>query len=312
MLSITQNKSKSTQLLCLLISVCLFHPSHALSPQHQPSSEINRRTVVGGLLSTSILQLPIPSISNAAPPPMSLTPATAGIQGAGGSITRVEGVGGGFDIRTSTTVIGKDVIYPGSMAGLWKCRRVVTSIEGDSGQAELAWKNLGGTGSIKNIEIYDTRFLLPAEELNIQNAYSFEGEDFKGVVLDRGFEMASRIQAPVQWNIEMPDGLSYVRDGSESGVEVAVVQRKLEVPNAKGFGFNELYRVTSSAGGIFGDIKVQRAVRVQRRYRRTFDEEGNRIVEGLEIMKTYRELDGIAGVEMPTSTTKSQLKFRMG
>ena len=55
---------------------------------------------------------------------------------------------------------------------------------------------------------------------------------------------------------------------------------------------------------------MQRAVRVKRRYRRALDEKsGGRIVEGLEIMKTYRVLDGIAGVEMPTSTTESQIKL---
>ena len=87
-----------------------------------------------------------------------------------------------------------------------------------------------------------------------------------------------------------------------------MVQRKVELPSEKGFGFNELYRVTSSAGGIFADNKVQRAVRVARRYRRALDSNGNRIVEGLEIMNTYRVLDGISG-EKPTSTTKSQLKL---
>jgi len=233
-----------------------------------------------------------------------------GIQGSGGSYTRVEGVGSGFDIRTSTTTKGQDVIYPSSMAGLWKCRRVVTSVEGDSGQAELAWRNLGGKGSIKNIESFDTRFLLPPEELNVRNSFrGVDGEMLKGVVLDRGFEMESRNECKALWNMEMSNVLSYVMD--ESDVEIVVVQRKVELPSEKGFGFNELYRITSSAGGIFGDNKVQRAVRVQRRYRREFDGEGNRIVEGLEIMKTYRVMDGIAGTEMPTSTTKSQIKFQI-
>lgn len=100
----------------------------------------------------------------------------------------------------------------------------------------------------------------------------------------------------------------YDKDGSD--VEIAVVQRKIELPSEKGFGYSELYRVTSSAGGIFGDSKVQRAVKVQRRYRRALDENGNRIVEGLEIQKTFRVLDGVAGIEMPTSTMKSSLKFR--
>lgn len=32
-------------------------------------------------------------------------------------------------------------------------------------------------------------------------------------------------------------------------------------------------------------------------------------MEGLEIVKTYRVLDGIAGAEMPTSTTKTQIRL---
>ena len=33
------------------------------------------------------------------------------------------------------------------------------------------------------------------------------------------------------------------------------------------------------------------------------------VVEGLEIVKTFRVLDGVAGVEMPTSTAKSKLRL---
>ena len=55
---------------------------------------------------------------------------------------------------------------------------------------------------------------------------------------------------------------------------------------------------------------ILRAARVQRRFRRGFDQDGKRILEGIEIVKTYRVLDGIAGVEMPTSTVKSRLVLR--
>ena len=51
------------------------------------------------------------------------------------------------------------------------------------------------------------------------------------------------------------------------------------------------------------------AARVQRRFRRALTPEGERLVEGLEILKTYRVLDGIAGVEYPTSTTKSLIRM---
>jgi hypothetical protein len=230
------------------------------------------------------------------------------IQGSGGIVTRVEGIGGGFDITTSTTTRGKDVIYPKSMEGIWTCRRVVTSIDGDKGQAELAWRNLGGKGTMSDVESFQTRYILPPIQLNVQNQYEFQGETFSGVVLDRGYELTSRTGHEVTWNIAHPDKIIY--DRGDSPVEIVVVQRQIELPSERGFGFNELYRITSSAGGIFGDNPVQRAVRVQRRYIRAMDEFGNRILEGLEIQKTYRVLDGIAGVEMPTSTTKSSIQLR--
>lgn len=261
------------------------------------STDMNRRTVIqSSILSSSMIL------------PRQVTAAVQGIQGSGGIITRVEGIGGGFDITTSTTTRGKDVIYPKSMEGIWTCRRVVTSIDGDKGQAELAWRNLGGMGTIGEVESFQTRYILPPGELNVQNDYEFQGEVFSGVVLFRGYELTSRTRSEVTWNIATPDKIVYDKD--DSPVEIVVVQRQIELPSERGFGFNELYRITSSAGGIFGDNPVQRAVRVQRRYIRAMDEFGNRIVEGLEIQKTYRVLDGIAGVEMPTSTTKSSIQLR--
>lgn len=261
------------------------------------STDMNRRTVIqSSILSSSMIL------------PRQVTAAVQGIQGSGGIITRVEGIGGGFDITTSTTTRGKDVIYPKSMEGIWTCRRVVTSIDGDKGQAELAWRNLGGMGTIGEVESFQTRYILPPGELNVQNDYEFQGEVFSGVVLDRGYELTSRTRSEVTWNTATPDKIVYDKD--DSPVEIVVVQRQIELPSERGFGFNELYRITSSAGGIFGDNPVQRAVRVQRRYIRAMDEFGNRIVEGLEIQKTYRVLDGIAGVEMPTSTTKSSIQLR--
>lgn len=263
----------------------------------------NRRTVIKSLISSASVFTVLPNEAYGAAQP--------GIQGVGGVMTRVEGIGGGFDLTTSTTSNGVDVIYPASMEGRWKCQRFVTSVEGDAGQAEIAWRSLGGCGRtmMNHVESFDVNFITPSSELNIKNEYVFEGNVFKGVVLDRGGEIKSRSneQYKTVWTLESPNTLTYNTDSSF--VEVVVVQRKVELPSEKGFGFDELYRITSSAGGIFGENKVQRAIRLKRRYRRALDENGNRIVEGLEIMKTYRVLDGIAGVEMPTSTTKSQLKL---
>lgn len=293
----------------------------------------DRRKIVGGgiglvfttaIPSTSLVPSEGSTVASAAGvPPSYGSGGSGGIQGVGGMTTRVEGIGGGFDITSSTTTKGIDVIYPSSMVGPWKCRRVVTSVEGDAGQAELAWRTLGGTGDFKRVELFATNYILPPKGSSVKNDYIVGNDQFYGVILDRGFETAARISASlstttddvslekIQWSIDEPDILQYEREGVKDNgdIEVAVVQRKVEIPTEKGFGFNELYRVSSSAGGIFSGNKVQRAIRVSRRYRRVFDENGNRVVEGLEIMKTYRVLDGIAGVEMPTSTTKSQIQM---
>ena len=106
-----------------------------------------------------------------------------------------------------------------------------------------------------------------------------------------------------------PGSVLYERTAGKGSVELVVVERSAELPSQRGWGGSELYSITTAAGGLFGGSKVQKAARVQRRYRRAFDTNGNRVVEGIEICKTYRVLDGVAGVEMPTSTTKSMLKF---
>ncbi|KAL3924161.1 MAG: hypothetical protein SGARI_006088, partial [Bacillariaceae sp.] len=155
------------------------------------------------------------------------------------------------------------------MEGLWSCNRVVTQVEGDSFQAELAFKALGGGTTLKanQAESFQTRYIKS----------SLLGD--AAVVVDRGFEMESRTKSSnVSWRVEEPDTLQYDK------FRIAVVQRKVEVPSDQGFGFNELYRID--------DGLVSRAVQVKRRYRRAFDDAGNRVVEGLEIMKTFRVLDG--------------------
>ena len=71
-------------------------------------------------------------------------------------------------------------------------------------------------------------------------------------------------------------------------------------------GCGSRYRIRTD-GGLVGSIEY--AVRIQRRFRRANDATGARVVEGLEIQKTYRVLDGIAGIEFPTSTLKSTLRL---
>jgi hypothetical protein len=196
-------------------------------------------------------------------------------------------VGGGFDLLSGSPVVERDAIYPFSMAGIWECERTVLAVDGDTFQADSAFRCLGGstesTLKVGKQESYETRYITSS---------SF-GASF--VVADRGFEMASRNKySDVDWSVDNPNVLRY------GSTKLIVVRRSVEVPNDDGFGFDELIRVDD---GI-----VTRAVQVKRRYRRGFDDSGNRVVDGLEILKTFRVLDGIAGIEFPTSTTKSRIR----
>jgi hypothetical protein len=234
-----------------------------------PDCKINRRV----FLEVSPFLIASPKASFAALPPAS----------------RDVEVGGGYDLLSEKRGAAEsDVIYPPSMEGPWNCERVVTRVEGDKFQAGEAYRCLGGVPSLLqegSIEKFDTRYIgSPKIEI-------------PGVVVDRGFELSSRVKTKdVQWNVEKPNVLEF---GNK--VKLVVVKRSVEVPSDKGFGFDELIRVED---GI-----TTRAVQVKRRYRRSYDDQGNRVVEGLEIMKTFRVLDGIAGTELPTSTVKSQLRL---
>ncbi|KAJ1492133.1 hypothetical protein T484DRAFT_1881603, partial [Baffinella frigidus] len=160
----------------------------------------------------------------------------------------------------------KDVIFPAWLLGEWQCQRVVALVEGDAGQAALVWTALGGidgaTFSGKTVESFATRFI--ASPPSIQNKYVFAceertrprlrdcGETLAGVVLDRGFETDARTHgASVAWDPSKPGSLQYQRStGSEGAVEIAVVQRRVEVPSEKGWGGSELVSVTTNAGVV--------------------------------------------------------------
>eukprot|EP00537_Pseudo-nitzschia_pungens_P007647 CAMPEP_0172361906 /NCGR_PEP_ID=MMETSP1060-20121228/5663_1 /TAXON_ID=37318 /ORGANISM="Pseudo-nitzschia pungens, Strain cf. cingulata" /LENGTH=248 /DNA_ID=CAMNT_0013084303 /DNA_START=17 /DNA_END=764 /DNA_ORIENTATION=- len=189
-------------------------------------------------------------------------------------------VGGGYDLLSERRgAAERDAIYPKSMEGRWSCERIV---------AREKETNLGGKSNQLQegkTEVFETRYI-----------FSPLVED-AGVVADRGYEISSRAKTnEVQWNVATPNALEF-----DNKVKLIVVKRSVEPPSDKGFGFDELLRVE--------DGTTTRAVQVKRRYRRSFDEQGNRIVEGLEITKTFRVLDGIAGIEFPTSTVKSQLRL---
>lgn len=231
--------------------------------------QVNRRV----FLEVSPILIASPAASLAALPPAS----------------RDVEVGGGYDLLSEKrgAAVG-DVIYPKSMEGRWNCVRTVARVDGDKFQAGEAYRCLGGKPSLLqegSTESFETQYISsPAI-----------GE-FPGVVVDRGFEISSRAKIKeAQWNVEKPNSLEFEK------VKLVVVKRSVEVPSDQGFGFDELLRVE--------DGTTTRAVQVKRRYRRAYDDQGNRVVEGLEIMKTYRVLDGIAGTEFPTSTVKSQIRL---
>jgi len=229
------------------------------------------------------------------------------------------GIGGGASVRTPLPSTVPDVVYPEFMqGGEWQCQRVVVSVEGNAEQATRVWQALGGgTTNLQpknnKVETYRTRYIA-ATPSNAEQNVSSETT----TVLDRGFELASRSPTSrnVEWSPKDPNILVYEQVGPSSSapiaVELAIIQRSVESsssPNNDGFGFNELVRLTERQLSPAG-IPIPRCARVQRRYRTTVTEPGSgRIVEGLEIVKTYRVLDGVAGIELPTSTTKSQIRM---
>ena len=72
---------------------------------------------------------------------------------------RIEGIGGGFDMLSEQPIADVDILYPPSLNGTWVCERRVASVEGDVGQAQGAWRLLGGTGDLQSGEKYYVRFV---------------------------------------------------------------------------------------------------------------------------------------------------------
>jgi len=210
-------------------------------------------------------------------------------------------VGNGFDLFADTIPrklkdMG-DVLYPVSMEGIWICDRAIKSIDGDTYQAKELYRALGCNNveeyfKINQVESFPTKFM--------------KSGDGNYVINDRGYELLSRTKnintdsVNVNWNIDEPNILEYINKNKKK-IQLIVKDRSNEIPNDKGFGFNELLCIQDESSFI------TRAVQMKRRYRRSYDAQGNRIVEGIEIIKTFRVLDGIAGTEYPTSTIKSAI-----
>lgn len=217
---------------------------------------------------------------------------------------RTVDVGGGVDLLSTNPrqLAQPDVFFPASMEGLWQCRRIVTSVDGDGFQANVAYKALGaGSGATvttASSESYLTRF--------VPSPYKDGGRGDSDLssytVLDRAFEYNSRSggSTNAQWRLGEPNHLQTTTTTmSNGGLQLDVVWRIVELPSDQGFGSQELVKIT--------DGPFLRAALVKRRFRRNFDAQQNRVVEGLEVIKTFRVLDGVAGTELPTSTIKSQL-----
>ena len=167
------------------------------------------------------------------------------LEGRNAQVTRVEEIGGGFDLLSPPTIPTKDVYYPKSMsANLWRVQRIITNIEGDIGQANIVWQSLGG-GNNKDVfnkqqtEVYESKFIIPNYNSN-------------NCILDRAYELASRNPDSSlsidSYNPEIsPNDLSYTRRGSNSGsVSWKIVQRTVEPITDLGFGSDELYRIEES------------------------------------------------------------------
>jgi len=260
----------------------------------------------------------------------------------GTSYERVQGIGGGFDMLIDKPIDDVDILFPPSLNGTWVCERKVVSVEGDVNQAQGVWKLLGGTipttsergGGERDFQKVEEKYYVRFVDLrrDTDGIIGLDGKKYYGDVFDRGYEMeertssgsssGSRTATVVQWDPRAPNTLKYERssatavtDGSSNSspaTELKVVQRKVEPQNNEGslVGSNELIRVTTKTNALFGSsFDIIYATRVQRRWRRSTTEEGDRVVEGLEIVKTYRVLDGIAGIEFPTSTVKSTIRL---
>ncbi|KAL7471159.1 hypothetical protein ACHAXS_011446 [Conticribra weissflogii] len=322
----TSHNSRSSSLLCHALSTQSTRPSSSPTLNNLPST---RRSFIHKVATSSaILLLYNNDDANAAPPLTLLYSSSSPPQ-------RIEELGGGFDLlspSSSTSLSSSDVFYPSSMTNTqWKVQRVITSLEGDLGQAAIAWKCLGGgeerAFTSKLTEVYNVRFIdAPVVGKNTNDdvvddaRYEYEGKVVRGCILDRKLEIRNRVgqlllsDDDISWAVDNgePGLISYTRKDFPGRIELKTVQRKIELPSKGGFGSDELIRIESLAGGgaLFATSNIYRCARVKRRFRRGFDEStGKRIIDGIEIMSTYRVLDGVAGVEMPTSTSKSRIRM---
>lgn len=290
------------------------------SNSQQSSMICCRRNALVGLASSSIAS-PIVAHAAALSPKMSIA-----LETSSGTIIRIEEIGGGLDLLSPPTVSNSDVFYPSSMKNTqWRVQRSVVSVEGDIDQAILIWKLLGGSSderafTSKLTEVYETSFVAPTSSVDTTTTmkdayYDYEGNVVQAAVLDRVSEMSNRIGIPkhmIHWNTKL-NSLDYSRssnNNNNNAVNLTIVRRKNEPISDLGFGSEEIYRILSSAGGAFFNSNIYRAASVRRRYRRGYDKvSGKRILDCIEIVTTHRVLDGVAQIELPTSTCKTRMRY---
>ena len=191
----------------------------ALPSLHSPPAATRRAILAGAALTTA----PRRGRAAVAPPPgfEVFEPAPS---------SRVQGIGGGADMLAEDGP-AVDVLYPPSLLGLWRCERVVTSVEGDALQAEGAWRLLGGDGEFRRPESYLLKYVpQPGAEIgpdgkmvgpaSLQPITGADGRKYFGVVLDRGsrehvWSVASTGPALCQhdWHQPYRDLSTQVRDG---------------------------------------------------------------------------------------------------
>ena len=228
---------------------------------------------------------------------------------------RIQGIGGGFDLLSPPPLTFSDVYYPASMVNTkWRVQRVITSVEGDTGQAATMWSLLGGSNefSLRLTEVYTVSFV-EAPSMFQDGIYNYDGKNMRAAVMDRASSFSSRLGTSsknIEWKKELPEQTVSYHNNKES-ITISTVQRKMEPPTEVGFGSDELLKVSSLGNSILGtSTTLDRAARIKTRCKRGYDDStGKRIVDGIEIVMTYRVLDGVVGVEMPTSSCKSRIRW---
>lgn len=293
------------------------------SNSQQSSMICCRRTALVGLVIGASSSIASPIVAHAALAPKMSIP----LETSSGTTIRIEEIGGGLDLLSPPTLSYLDVFYPSSMINTqWRVQRAVVSVEGDIDQATLIWKLLGGSSderafTSKLTEVYETSFVAPTSSSDTITTmkdvyYDYGGNVVQTAVLDRVSEISCRIgitKDKIHWNTKL-NSLDYSRSknnkSNNDAVNLTIVRRKNEPISDSGFGSEEVYRILSSAGGAFANSNIYRAARVRRRYRRGYDKvSGKRILDCIEIVTTHRVLDGVAQIELPTSTCKTRMKY---